>query len=72
MKVLQNEKPVILDFYADWCPPCKKLSELIETELSESKGWVVAKVNCDDSNNAGIKSKHGVSGIPAVFFYYKG
>ncbi|EAS02177.3 thioredoxin domain protein (macronuclear) [Tetrahymena thermophila SB210] len=71
-KVLSNNKPVIVDFYADWCPPCKKLGELIESELSNSKTVVVAKINCDDPNNAGIKQRHGVSGIPAVFFYHKG
>lgn len=52
--------------------PCKKLSELIESESQQSKGWVVAKVDCDDSNNAAIKQRLGVSGIPAIFLYHKG
>ncbi|KAL4452875.1 hypothetical protein ABPG74_002440 [Tetrahymena malaccensis] len=71
-KVLNSDKPVIVDFYADWCPPCKKLAALIETEIQNSNGWLIAKINGDNPLNKPLSASHQVSGIPAIFLYHKG
>lgn len=64
--------PVIVDFYADWCPPCKILGKTLETAITSSNGWNIVKLNCDDAGVGPLSAKHGVKGIPAVFFYANG
>jgi len=48
---LNSSKPVIVDFFADWCPPCKKLAVLFEQELDSEGSWVLAKVKSDNPLN---------------------
>ena len=48
-EVLQNEKEVLIDFYADWCGPCKMLSPLLEEINSEDENIKIVKVNVDNS-----------------------
>eukprot|EP01006_Ploeotia_vitrea_P029766 TRINITY_DN62244_c0_g1_i1.p1 TRINITY_DN62244_c0_g1~~TRINITY_DN62244_c0_g1_i1.p1 ORF type:complete len:115 (+),score=9.70 TRINITY_DN62244_c0_g1_i1:47-391(+) len=73
-KVLEKSKtsPVILDFYADWCPPCRKLGETLTEKVKSSNGWTVVKVNVDDEDVGEIAEDHEVQGIPAVFYYEGG
>ncbi|KAL4427565.1 hypothetical protein ABPG74_019521 [Tetrahymena malaccensis] len=71
-RVIQNSKPVVVHFYADWCPPCRLVNEFIENKLQQSNGWVFAKVNCDDHNNAGVKYNNSLEQIPTINFFYKG
>ncbi|KAL4455378.1 hypothetical protein ABPG74_012530 [Tetrahymena malaccensis] len=71
-EVLQAKNPVLVDFYADWCPPCKALGKVFEQLISESNGWNIVKLNCDDAGVKSLAQSHGVSGIPAVFFYNQG
>lgn len=70
--VLKSKVPVIVDFYADWCPPCVKLGKVFEQAISESNGWNIVKLNCDHEGVKALANQHGVSGIPAVFFYADG
>ena len=70
-EVLRSDKPVLLDFYADWCGPCKMLAPLVENLDKEYEGRVtVGKVNVDDEQELAIR--YGVMSIPTVIFFKDG
>jgi thioredoxin 1 len=69
-QVLNSDVPVLVDFYADWCGPCKKLSPTLDRIASETPGAKVVKVNIDDSPR--IAKKYGVSSIPTVMVFKNG
>jgi len=70
-KVIQQDKPVLLDFYADWCGPCQTLTPTIEKIAKEFEGKVeVRKINIDE--NKEIAAKFKVRSIPTLFFVKDG
>tara|TARA_B100000953_G_C17666985_1_gene307345 strand:+ start:71 stop:394 length:324 start_codon:yes stop_codon:yes gene_type:complete len=71
MKVLQSEKPVLVDFWAEWCGPCKMLSPTIDALASEfSDKFAIGKLNVD--NNSDIATKYGIRSIPCLLFFKDG
>ena len=68
--VISSSKPVIVDFYADWCGPCRMLAPTIEALASEREDIVVAKVNVDNSPELAVR--FGVSSIPTVLAFRGG
>jgi thioredoxin 1 len=65
--VLQSTLPVIVDFWAPWCGPCKMIAPMLEKILKENAGkFIVAKVNTDE--NSQWAQKYGVQGIPTLLF----
>ncbi len=70
-KVLKSEKPAVVDFYADWCGPCKMMSPLID-ELSEEYKLSMDFYKCDIDANGDIAQKYGVMSIPTVIVFNKG
>ncbi|MDO5416845.1 MAG: thioredoxin [Lachnospiraceae bacterium] len=64
-EVLRSEKPVLVDFYADWCGPCKMLAPAVEALAEELAGVVkVGKVNVDECED--IAGQYGVMSIPTL------
>ena len=69
--VLQSEKPVVLDFWADWCQPCKMLAPTVEEIAGEYEDTIkVGKLNVDD--NPSTATKYGIRGIPTLLFFKGG
>lgn len=69
-EVLKSEKPVIVDFWAPWCTPCRRISPILE-EMSESRGDVrFVKLNVDD--NPATAMNYGVSSIPTIVRFEDG
>ena len=70
-EVLDSEVPVLVDFYADWCGPCKMMSPLVEELATEYAGKAkVGKLNVDESGNTAQKYK--VMSIPTLLIIKKG
>ena len=70
-EVRQSDFPVVVDFWAEWCGPCKQIGPALEELSDEYAGQVkIAKVNVDDNPNA--PSRYGVRGIPTMILFKDG
>lgn len=70
-EVLKSDVPVIVDFYADWCMPCKMMAPVLEMIDKEQAGKVkIVKINVDENPNITIKNR--VSSIPTLIFFKDG
>ena len=70
-EVYQADMPVLVDFYADWCGPCKAMGPVVETLAQEYEGRVkVGKVNVDE--NQDLAMKYGVMSIPTIVIIKNG
>lgn len=70
-EVIKSKLPVLVDFYADWCGPCKMLAPTIEQIATEFDGkWKVCKLNVDEV--PGVAGEYGIQSIPTLLFFKDG
>lgn len=69
-EVLKAKEFVLVDFYADWCGPCKMMAPVLDEVASDSNDWKIGKVNVDESSD--LAGKYGVQSIPTLVFFKNG
>jgi thioredoxin 1 len=69
-EVLKSSTPVLVDFWAEWCGPCRSLGPSIDALAAENKGIKVVKMNIDENPNA--PTKYGVRSIPTLLIFKNG
>ncbi len=70
-EALEAELPVLVDFYADWCGPCKMMAPVVEALATEYEGKVkIGKLNVDQSPNTA--GQYGIMSIPTLLFFKNG
>ena len=70
-KIIESEIPVLVDFYADWCGPCKMLAPILK-QVKVEMGEAIKIVKIDVDKNQSIAAKYQVRGVPTMLLFKKG
>jgi len=69
--VLKSDKPVLVDFWAEWCGPCRMIGPIVE-EIGQEYAEKAVVVKVDVDSNPGISGKYGIRNIPTILFFKNG
>lgn len=69
--IINSEKPVLVDFYATWCGPCKTLGPILK-EVKDNLGERISIIKIDVDKNQGVASKYQVRGVPTMILFQSG
>ncbi|MBI5008207.1 MAG: thioredoxin [Bacteroidia bacterium] len=69
--VVKSTKPVMVDFWAEWCGPCRMIAPIVE-EISKEYSERAVVVKCDVDNSPGVAAKYGIRNIPTVLYFKDG
>ena len=70
-EVLKSSTPVLVDFWGEWCPPCRALSPILDELADEYQGRVkIGKVNID--NQQALASEYGIRAVPTMLLFHQG
>ena len=67
--ILAQNQNVVLDFYANWCGPCKQLAPVLDEVSLESTGVTICKISVDDDTVANLATSRGIRSIPTLEYY---
>jgi thioredoxin 1 len=70
-EIINQNKPVLVDFFADWCGPCKMMSPILK-EVKDALGETVSIIKINVDNNQSLAVKHQVKGVPTLIIFKKG
>jgi thioredoxin 1 len=69
--VIKSDKPVVVDFWAEWCGPCRMISPIME-ELSTEYSGKALIVKCDVDSSPAVSARYGIRNIPTILFFKDG